>query len=170
MSKPIKQLVTDELKRRYDGCVSACVIDLTGMNVPQQEHLRGALRAKSGRVQVVKNSLARRAWVGGPLEPLGEVLDGPCAIATGTESIIDVAKTLVEVAKEFDALTLKEAMFEGDPDLVTVEQLSKMKGKRELLADIAMLVASPGRAIAGCLGSPQSKIAGCLKAIVEKAA
>jgi len=143
---------------------------MTGLSVQEQEQLRGSVRVKHGRVQVVKNSLARRAWAGGPLEPLGVSLGGPCAIVIGTESIIDVAKTLVEAAKEFSALTLKQAMFEGDPDLVSVEQLAKMKGRRELLSDISMLVSSPGRSIAGCLSSPQSKIAGCLKAIVDKAA
>lgn len=170
MSKPIKQMVTDELKSRYDGVASACVIDMTGMEVQEQQRLRGAIRQKSGRVQVVKNSLARRAWQGSPLEPLGASLEGPCAVVIGTESIIDIAKALVEAAKEFNKLSLKKAIFEGDPDLVTVEQLSKMKGKRELVGEIAMLVSSPGRSIAGCLRSPQSKIAGCLKAIVEKAA
>jgi len=170
MSKPIKQKVTDELQGRYEACGSACVIDMTGMDVQQQEQLRKTLRAKGGRVQVVKNSLARRAWSGGLLEPLGAALEGPCAIVISTESVIDVAKALVDAAKAFNKLTLKQAIFEGDPDLVTVQQLSQMKGKRELLGDVAMLLSSPGRALAGCLRSPQSKIAGCLKAIVEKAA
>ncbi len=83
---------------------------------------------------------------------------------------MDIAKVLVDCAKEFEALTLKEAIIEGDPSLATVVAVSKMKGKRELLGDVAMLVSSPGRSIAGCLSSPQSRIAGCLKAIVEKAA
>jgi len=170
MSKPVKELVTQELKAKYSGVSSALVVDMTGMDVLTQEKFRKSLRAKSAKVEIVKNSLARRAWQGGPLEPLGVALEGPCAIVVGTESIIDIAKTLVEAAKEFNKLTLKKAIFEGDPDLVSVEQLSKMRGKNELLGEIAMLVSSPGRAIAGCLRSPQSKIAGCLKAIVDKAA
>lgn len=170
MSKPAKQMITDEIKRRYEDCASACVIDMTGMNVQQQEKLRGAIRQKSGRIHVIKNSLARRAWKDAPLEPLGSSLEGPCAVVIGAESIIEVAKTLVEAAKEFSELKLKQAIFEGDPQLYTVEQLSKMKGKSELLGEIAMLLSSPGRAIAGCLSSPGSKIAGCLKAVIEKAA
>jgi hypothetical protein len=45
-----------------------------------------------------------------------------------------------------------------------------MRDKGDLLGEVAMLVASPGRAIAGCLRSPQSKIAGCLKARIDAAA
>lgn len=170
MSKAVKAMVTAELSTRFDGLASACLIDLTGLDVQAQETLRKIVREKSGRLQVVKNSLARRAMVGGPLEPLGNVLDGPCAIITTAESLIDVAKGLVEAAKEFTELTLKEAILDGDPELLTVVQLAKMKSRVELFGEIAMLISSPGRALAGCLSSPQSKIVGCLKAIVEKAA
>lgn len=170
MSKAVKAMIADELKRRYSGIESACVVDMTGMNVSEQEAIRGRLREKSARVHVVKNSLARRAFEGGPLQPLGAVLTGPCALVTSTESLIDVAKVLVDTAKEFERLDLKEAIFDGDADLLTVRALAKMKSQRELIGDVAMLVASPGRAIAGCLRAPQAKIAGCLKAMIDKAA
>lgn len=170
MSKPIKAMIEEELRQRYAGLDSACVVDLTGLSIQSQEAIRGALREKSGSVQVVKNSLARRALRGTALEPIGDVLEGPCALVTTTESLIDVARVLVDAAKEFTELGLKQAIVDGDPDLATVVEVSKMKGRVELLGELAMLVSSPGRAIAGCLGSPQSKIAGCLKAMVEKAA
>ncbi len=163
-------MVVRELRERYSGTDSACVIDLTGMNVQEQEQLRRALREKSGRVEVVKNSLARRAFQDSPLEPLGSVLDGPCALVTSPESVIDVAKVLVQVAKEFTQLELKQAIMLGDPDLLTVADVSKMKSQLELIAELAMLVVSPGRAVAGCLSSPQARIAGCLQAIIDKAA
>ena len=170
MSKPVKGMITEEYARRYEGYASACVVEFTGMNVQMQEQLRGKLREKSARLQLVKNSLAARALKGGPLEPLADSFEGPCALVTCEESIIDVAKTLVAAAKEFEPLKLKHAIFDGDPDLMSIPDLSKMKGKTELLGEIAMLVSSPGRAIAGCLSSPQAKIAGCLKAIVDKEA
>lgn len=170
MSKAVKTLVTAELKERYAALDNACVVDLAGMSVPEQEHLRKRLREKSARLEVVKNSLARRALQDGPLEPLGAALQGPCALVTSADSLIEVAKILVEVAKEYSQLTLKQAILEGDPHLLTVQELSKMKTHTETIAEIAMLIASPARGIAGCLGSPASKIAGCLKAVIDKAA
>jgi len=77
---------------------------------------------------------------------------------------------LAEAAKEFKALTLKSAIIEGDPDILGVVELSKMKGREELIGEIGMLVSSQGRALAGCASSAGSKIAGCLKAIIDKAA
>jgi len=170
MSKFVKGLLTEEIRQAFDGVSSACVVELTGLNVKQQEKLRKDLRAKSARVRIVKNSIARRAFEGGPLAPLGQSLEGPCALVTTQQSVVDVAKMLMEAAKEFKKLKLKKAIFEGDASLLTIEQLAKMKGKRELLGEVAMLIVSPGRAIAGCLRAPQGKLAGCIKTLADRAA
>lgn len=170
MSKPVKELVTQELKAKYASVSSALVVDMTGMDVLTQEKFRKTLRTKSAKVEIVKNSLARRAFAGGPLEPLGKSMVGPCALVVAKESLVDVAKLLMESAKEFQKLKFKKAIFDGDPSLMTIEELSKVKGKRELLGEVLMLVSSPGRAIAGCLRSPGGKVAGCLKAMADKAA
>ena len=63
-----------------------------------------------------------------------------------------------------------ETFVEGDPSLLTVEEVSKMKSSADLLGELAMLISSPGRAVAGCLSAPQSKIAGCLEALIDRAA
>ncbi|MFH0982114.1 MAG: 50S ribosomal protein L10 [Planctomycetota bacterium] len=168
MSKPLKRMLRESLYQRYAGVDSACVVDLTGLNVRKTEQIRRDLTKKDMRLQVVKNSAARLAFPDGPLAPLARAMKGPCALVTGGPSIVEVAKTLVQWSKEFPQLTLKQAIAEGDPDLLTIEQLSKMKGRSDLLGELAMFIVSPGRAIAGCLRGPQSKLAGCLKALGEK--
>ena len=168
MSKPLKRMVSEDLRRGYVGVESACLADLAGLDVQKTQQIRRDLTQKRMRMQVVKNSMARLAFSGGPLGPLAEAMRGPCALVTGGDSIVEVAQSLVHWAKEFSELTLKQAIVDGDADLLTVEELSRMKSGRELLGELAMLVSSPARSIAGCLCSPQSKLAGCLKAIVEK--
>ncbi len=170
MSKAVKEMITEELRRRYVGMDSACVVDLTGMDVQEQEKLRGILRDRSTRFEVVKNSLARRAFQGSPLEPLGNALEGPCAVVTSSEPLVDAAKMLVEATKEFAQLKLKQAIVGGEPKLLTIVDVSKMKSRAELLSELAMLISSSGGVVAGCLSSPQSKVAGCLKAMIDKAA
>lgn len=167
MSKQLKTMVTESLRRRFDGVEEACVVDMTGVNVAQAMKIRRMLSARNMRVVVVKNSLARRAFEGGPLDVIGKNLSGPCALVTGGDSAIEVAREMVSLAKEFTALTLKEGLLTGIPELVPVTELAAMKGQAELVGEIAMLLASPGRALAGCLGSPQSRIAGCLKTMAE---
>lgn len=168
MSKAVKAMITAELRERYSDVSSVCVVDLTGLNVQQQEKLRRDLGGKSSRLEVVKNTLARRAFRDTQLAPIGEVLEGPCALVTTTDSPIEMAKVLVRAAEDFVTLNLKEAMIDGDPSLVTVERLSKMLGRTELLRALAALISAPAGALTACLASPQAKIAGCLKTIAEK--
>lgn len=77
MSKAVKDMVSGYLRDRYDGVDSACVIDISGLDVEATQAIRESVRESSGRIEVVKNSLARRAFVDTPLAPLGEVLKGP---------------------------------------------------------------------------------------------
>lgn len=167
MSKPVKNLLTSYLRDRFSGIDSACVVDLTKLDVQSTEKIRSALRETNGRMEVVRNSLARRAFVDTPLQPLGEVLKGPCALVTG-DSVVDLAKKLAGLTKEFAELKLKEAILEGDSRLLTVEMLSRMKSRLEILGDVAALISGPGRRVAGAIGSPQARIAGCIKAIADK--
>ena len=160
--------MSDELGRRYDGIDSACVIDISGLDAVNTNRMRGALKKKNIRMQVIKNSIARRALAGRPLAPLADALSGPCALVFGEPGITDIAKELAKWAKEHDVITLKNGMMEGDPDLLAVEEMARMKGMSELLSDIAMLISSPGRTIAGQVQAPAARIAGCLEALIEK--
>ncbi|NOX58453.1 MAG: 50S ribosomal protein L10 [Planctomycetes bacterium] len=168
MSKPLKSMLTNYLKRRFDGVDSACVVDLSGLSVADTEKLRSSLRESKGRLEVVKNRLARQAFNDTPLKALGDVLQGPCALVTTEDSIIDIAKRLVDFAKEHNQIQLKDAMLDGDEGLFTVLDMSRMKSRLELIGDIAGLIGGPGRLVAGSICSPQSKVAGCLKAIADK--
>jgi large subunit ribosomal protein L10 len=168
MSKQLKQMITETLRDRYAGIDEACAVDITPLDVAATQEVRRALGEKNMAISVIKNSLARRAFADGPLAPLGATLSGPCALITGGDSVIEVAKEIASLAKTHPKIVLKEGLLSGEMETISVDDLAKMKSKVELLGDVAMLISSPGRAIAGCLNSAGGKIAGCLKAIVEK--
>lgn len=168
MSKPVKDLVTNEYKQLFGDIDGACVVSVIGLDAISTNKLRGELRKKQISLKVVKNSLAKRAFGTGPLAPLGPALNGPCALVTGGGSVIDVAKTLVELQKTYPKIELRQGLLGGESDLIDLEMLAKMKSRAELAGDVAMLILSPGRKIAGCIGSPAGKIAGCIKTIADK--
>jgi large subunit ribosomal protein L10 len=168
MSKPVKDLIAREYRRRYEGVDSACVVSVIGLDAISTNRVRGELGSQNIRLQVVKNSLARRAFADGPLEPLASILQGPCALVTGGESVIDVAKSLVRLQKTYPLIELKQGMLDGDPELLEVEQLARMKTRLELVGELALLIASPARSMAGGLAAPGGRIAGCLKAIGDR--
>lgn len=168
MSKLVKSLVSADLEKRCAGVNSACVIDISGLNAINTNTMRGELGKLNISMHVVKNSMARRALADSPLNPLAQTLAGPCALVYGEPAIMDIAKELARWATEHKEITLKNGIMEGDPDLVLVEDLAKMKSRTELIADIAAAVAGPGRSIAAQLLAPAGGIAGCLKTLIEK--
>lgn len=169
MSKPVKDLLTQEYQSRYGDLDSACVVSVIGLDAIATNLFRGELGKRNMRLQVVKNSLARRAFSDGALSPLGNALDGPCALVTGGESAIEIAKALVELQKAYPKIELKYGIVGGEPEVLSVDQIAKMRSRVEMLGEVAMLIASPGRRLAGCLAGPGGRIAGCLKAMADKA-
>lgn len=168
MSKPVKEMMARAIQGRCQGVDSACVIDISGLDAIKTNLLRGELKNRRIRMQVVRNSLARRALADGPLGPLAKAFSGPCCLVYGDPPVIDIARELVKWTKQYKAIKLRHAIMDGEPDLLSVEDLSRMKGRMELIGEIAMLVSSPGRRIASALASPAGRIAGCLKALIEK--
>jgi len=163
----MKQMMTQEYQSTYGGIEGACMVELTGMDARSTHAFRGMLRERSMKLRVLKNRIARRAFVDGPLAPLGGYLAGPCALVVG-ESVIETAKELVEAAKRFPALTLKDGLIEGQTELTPVTELARMKSLNELRADLVTLVLSPGGNVAGVLLGSGGKIAACLQTVIEK--
>ena len=67
MSKFVKNIITEELKKRLEGVDNALLVNLVGMAVNDSNRLRGALAEKDIKVMVIKNSLAARATADTPL-------------------------------------------------------------------------------------------------------
>ena len=167
MSRAVKALVEKDLKKRYGAIDSVLVVNVHGLSGVQANDFRGELRKKNIECHVVKNAAVRRALKGCPLEPIASALDGPCALVIGGTSPVDSAKELLRLGKQFPPLEFRIGMVEGEPEVLTVEEISQRKSKEELQGEILMLAMSPGRRIAGQLLAG-GKIAGCIKAIVDK--
>ena len=172
MSKPIKQLVQNELVRRFEGVESLVVVGFTGLDAVTTHTVRGRLLDKGVRMMVVKNSIARQAFKKLGLEKASEMLEGPCAVAFGTDpkvSVVSVVRTLLEIGKDAPHLTVKAALLEGmvfPQD--RIDELSKYPTREEALGQLAAVLLAPGRKLAACLIGPGGKVAAILKTIEEK--
>ena len=174
MSKPIKELIRNELVKRFQGVTSMAVVGFTGLDAIATHNLRGRLHDKQIRLTVVKNSVARQAFKQLGLDAAGDLLDGPCAVAYGADSVVTVVRTLMDVAKETPkgsaALTIKAALLDGQPFAADqIEALSKYPNRDEAIARVVSVVLSGGSKLAACLMGPGSAVASILKTLEEKA-
>ena len=104
MSKPIKNMIVSEYKKRFEDIEGAVLIEIRGMPTKTTTLLRAQMRTSDVRVTVVKNTLAKRAFMGTPLEALAPGLKGPRAIVYGKTSVVTIARELVKSAKTNDKL------------------------------------------------------------------
>jgi len=172
MSKPVKQLIRKELASRFDGLTSLAICGLTGIDAITTNTMRGRLREKDIRLTMVKNSVARQAFRDVGMEEAVDLLDGPCAVAYGSDSIVSVVRELLDIKKESaPSLTVKAAVLEGDVfgDEEAVQRLSKFPTREEAIAEVLGAVLAPAANISGCLIAPSGQIAGILKTIEENA-
>jgi len=169
MSKPVKDMIMAEYGRRLEGVDGAVVLEIRGIDSVQTNKFRLDLHKKKVRVTVMRNDLARKTIAGTKLEPISKVLAGPSAIAYG-ESVIDVARAIVEWAEKAKEFKLKGAVLDGNyfDGKAGVEALSKYPTREEAQAKVVSVVLAPGSKILGAAKSPGAKVLGIVKQVQEK--
>ncbi|MFP4104707.1 MAG: 50S ribosomal protein L10 [Phycisphaerae bacterium] len=170
MSKPVKELIRREVVGRLEGVTSMAVVNFTGIDANTTNAIRNRLREKEIRLNVVKNSIARQAMREVGLEGATDLLDGPCALAWGSDSVVTVVRELLDIKKESAPnLSVKAAYMDGETfDTDRIEELSKYPTRDEAIAQLVGCVLAGGSNLSGCLVGPGGQLAGILKSIEEK--
>jgi large subunit ribosomal protein L10 len=166
MSKYLKDLISNDLKKRLDGVTDLLVIDVMGMNSGKTVELRKELRKEKINLLVVKNSLARRATEGTVLAPAFEGVEGSAAVVWGGEDIVSLAKVVSKFLddKKFEPITPKGGVMAGSKlSASDVKKVSKWPSRAEQLSILVGQILSPGATLSAQLLSPGAKLASQIK-------
>jgi large subunit ribosomal protein L10 len=166
MSKQIKQMEMDALKTTFQGVRDLVLLSVSGLSCQTDNQLRLSLRKKNIRLQMVKNSLARRVF--GELGIKSEQLQaGPTVVAWGAGSLAELSRELETIVKKNEkTIKVKGAVSEGQE--VTFKQALAMPTRAEAAGRVLMLALSPARRLAGQIRGPAGKVAGQIKSLSEK--
>lgn len=172
MSKKVKQLELNELRKLFHGVRDMVLLEPLKLDAGSDYEMRKKLRERNIRVRMVKNTFARRVFQenGVPLDPA----PGPTLVVWGGKSIKELGRAVDDLLRELHKdpkapKCLKEKTVIADGQPVTLEVAKTLPTREEAIGEVLAAVLGPGSALIQCLIGPSGAIAGLLKAIEEKA-
>lgn len=171
MSKAIKDMLVDDLKHRLQDVGEVMVVSLGKLDAQKTTRLRNTLRKKRIHLQLVKNSLARRATAGTPLAPAMTEAAGMLALAWGGEDVVDLAKEIDRIAgdKEFEGFECRGgAMDGGRLGAADVKRVAKWPTRGEQLSILSGQISSLASTISGQILSAGGVLAGQIASRVDE--
>ncbi len=169
MVRPEKTEKIDDLKEILQDAKSIVLSDFTGLNVADISALRRLCRENKIIYTVVKNTLARRSFQALGLDDVGQMLEGPTAIAVSKEDEVTPAKVLDKFASDYELPRFKGAYVAGrllDED--ETKRLASLPSKEVLLTQVVFMLQAPMRGLVNCLDASLRDLLYVLKAISEK--
>ncbi len=160
MPSIVKKLMVNEYMDRF-GDVKVCVlVNYQGLTADQVTKVRTELTERNLRMFVLKNSIAGHVFEEAGNEGLKRFLDEPAAIIYGREEPVRLARTVVDLQEENEAMKILGGMVDRTPlQAEKVRQLSDFPTRDELLSQLAMSMMGPVQSLASGLSSPLRKLA-----------
>ena len=141
-----KQAQVDEIAKQLTGAKSVIVVDYLGLTVEQATEMRAELREQGATMQVIKNTILRRAAEQAGVEGLEEYFVGPTAIAYSETDPVGPAKVAAKFAKDVDAVEIKGGIIEGKAaTLEQIQELATLPDRDGLLSMLVSVLQAPVR-------------------------
>jgi large subunit ribosomal protein L10 len=174
MTREEKKQAIDKLTVLLAESKNVYLADISGMDADQTSKLRRLCFSKGVQLQVVKNTLLKKAMESCDKDynELYEVLKGNTSMML-SETANAPAKAIVEYLKKNK--NTDKPLFKGalvDESVYAADQLSvleTLKSKEELIGDIITLLQSPAKNVISGLQSGGSTLAGLMKTLEERA-
>ena len=162
-----KSSLVESFSGRLNEVPLVVLADYRGVSVAEITAFRDTLRANGMKYEVIKNTLARRAIAGTPLEPLAEHLSGMTGWVISGEDPIRSAKTLRDATKEFvkeEKFIIKGGFFDGEfLDAAAIGKVADLPSKEELYSMLLGLVEKGPKLVLGVLQAPSRDLVNLLK-------
>ncbi len=170
MPNLVNRMVVRELSETLGKAEGLLIVSMSGLSVRETEALRNSLAEHGVRLRMIRNRLARIAFVESGLELPGEMLAGNIAcVCGGLDDAIHAAKVLHKSdARKAGKVALKGGLLEGN--LLGAQEavaLAGLPGRDELLAQLVGSIIGPARMLVCLLNAPASALVRVLQARVD---
>lgn len=149
-----------EIKEKLQNASSFVLVDYKGLTVAEDTTLRSEYRKSGVTYRVYKNRLMKIALNELGYTQFDDALNGPTAIALGSDDIAAPAKIAMDKAKAFKKMTIKCGFVDGKYlDEEGCKVLATLPSREGLISQIL-----------GLLQAPMAGLARAISAIAEKQA
>jgi large subunit ribosomal protein L10 len=169
-SKAQKQKDLEALTEQFKNAKAAMVVGFKGMTVPKDQELRNQLREAGVSYSVVKNTLARKAAEGTPLEQASDQFKGVTAVALSGQDPVNLSKAIAKFTKANpDVFTFKVGIVEGKVvELRDVETIASLPSKEELLGKVLFLLNAQAQRLASVISAVPRNLAIVVKQVSDQ--
>ena len=158
-----------EIKERLGGVSSLVLADYRGLSVKEMQDLRRRLRESGCEITIYKNRLSKIALADLEISELDEYLVGPTAFVLSDEDPASLAKTLMDFAKEHEALEVKVAYIDAAVmSADEVRTLATLPAREELIAKLLGTMQNPMAGLVRVANGPASAFVRILGAIKDQ--
>jgi large subunit ribosomal protein L10 len=163
-----KQAMVSEVAAKLKGAQAVIVAEYRGLDVARVTQLRAKARKSGLYLQVLKNTLARRAVKGTPFEKLSEKMVGPLMYGIAQDPVAG-AKVIAEFAKENEQFVIKAgAMPNSVMSVQDIKSLATLPSREELLAKLLGTMQAPMTKLVRTLNEVPSKFVRTLAALKDQ--
>src|SRR5919206_3035567 len=169
-SKAQKQKDLDALIEQFKKANAAMLVSFKNMPVAKDQELRRQLREAGVSYAVVKNTLARKAAAGTPLEPMADQFKGVTAVALSTTDPVGLSKAISKFTKANpDIFSFKVGLVEGKVvALNEVEAIASLPSKEELISKVMFLINCQAQRLVTVISAVPRNLAVVIKQIGEQ--
>jgi large subunit ribosomal protein L10 len=170
MSKYVKELMMNQLRKDLDGSTSLLILDLKGLDAVSEFQFRRDLRKKKIKVRALKNTLARRVFTDMGIGDLSQFLKGPSVAVWGGDGVAELAKEISTRVKALKKPEIKGGAVDGvviGPN--QVEDITKLPSREALIARVAAMAMSPAQRVVSLANAPVGSLMSQLKTLSEGA-
>ncbi len=154
----LKKQVVEEITAKIKNSKSVVLVNYKGLTVAEVTELRNTFRKENVEYKVLKNTLVRKAFNEMGITYFDEDLNGPTAVAFGSDET-GAAKIIVDAQKKHnDKISAKSAFVDGNyVDEKGVKALAAIPSKEQLYANLACALSGTIRGLAVALNAIAEK-------------
>lgn len=174
MSKLVKQMELDALSKTFHGVRDMVLLTADKIGSQLDFTFRKTLRDKKVRLQMVKNSLARKVFESNGVKVDAKIWSGTTLVAWGGDSIKDLSKAVDALIKDVvkknpkddKKYQIKTAVADGQPIPMSVAMT--MPTRLEAIGEIIGMILGPASEIASALTGAAGQVASQIGTIADK--